>query len=454
MSAPSWKGDGGRPTSVPALEDYAPIVGEVTLEELRLLARPLRGLRIKMVNSTRVGGGVAEILQRLVPLMGSLGITVQWDVMQGDTDFFEVTKQFHNAIHGGEYTLGEAGFDVFRRYNKRNAEALTFDEDVVVIHDPQPAALIERRRAGQRWVWRCHIDSSHPNGSVWGFLRPWIEQFDAAIFSAAMFAHNLPIPQFLFYPSIDPLSDKNRDLTEEEIDGVLARLDIPRDKPIVTQVSRFDRLKDPVGVIRAFHLARRYATCRLVLAGGGADDDPEGAQVLREARDAAGDDPDIHIVVLPPTANLEINALQRASAIIVQKSIREGFGLTVSEGLWKRKPVIAGAVGGIPEQIMHNLTGKLVHSVDGCAYQIRKLLSDPDQAERLGRHGYERVREEFLITSNLRRWLVLLNLLGQTEDIVRLEDAGATGAATTDPSTQPSPPEQNASSSASGPGGA
>lgn len=408
--------------NAPTLQDYEVVVGSATLEELRLLARPLRGLRVKMVNSTKVGGGVAEILQRLVPLMGSLGVNVQWDVIHGDADFFDVTKQFHNAIHGGEYTLGEAGFDVFRRVNRKNAETLTFDEDVVVIHDPQPAALIERRRAGQRWVWRCHIDSSAPNPMVWGFLRPWVEQYDAAIFSAAQFAHALPIPQFLFYPSIDPLSDKNRDLTEGEIAGVLERLDVPRDKPIVTQVSRFDRLKDPVGVIRAFQIARRYVVCRLVLVGGGADDDPEGAQVLRETREAAGDDPDIHVIVLPPTANFEINALQRASTIILQKSLREGFGLTVSEGLWKKKPVIAGAVGGIPEQIIHNLTGKLVHSVDGCAYQIRKVLSDPDQAELLGHQGYERVRAEFLITSNLRRWLVLLNLLGQTDDIVRLED--------------------------------
>jgi trehalose synthase len=411
-----------------ALDDFAPIIGADTIEELRLLARPLAGRRVKMINSTKVGGGVAEILQRLVPLINSLGIRVNWEVMYGDVDFFEVTKQFHNAIHGGAYTLGEEGFEVFRHYAKRNAEILSFEDDeIVVIHDPQPVALIEQRKPGQRWIWRCHIDTSNPHQQVWEFLRPWIEQYDAAIFSAAQFARKLEIPQFRFYPSIDPLSEKNRELSDADVRGVLERLAIPSDKPIVTQVSRFDRLKDPVGVIRAFQIVHRYVACRLVLAGGGADDDPEGAAVLAEVRAAAGDDPDIHIVVLPPDANFEINALQRASAIIVQKSLREGFGLTVAEGLWKKKPVIAGAVGGIPEQIIHNVTGKLVHSVDGCAYQMRQLLSDPEQARTLGHYGHERVKEEFLITSNLRRWLVLMNLVGKTEDIVHLASPDTDG---------------------------
>ena len=407
----------------PQLEDYAPIVGKERIEELRLLAEPLRGCRVHMVNSTRTGGGVAEILQRLVPLLESLGVRTTWDVIRGDQDFFEVTKQFHNAIHGGEYTLGARGFEAFARTNRTNAAAMTFDADIVVIHDPQPVALVERRRPGQRWVWRCHIDSSQPNPEVWEYLRPWVERFDAAIFSAAQFAQRLPIPQYLFHPSIDPLAEKNRELTPQEIQGVLDDLDIPSDKPIVTQVSRFDRFKDPVGVIRAFQIVRRYTPCRLVLAGGGADDDPEGALVLAETQAAAAEDPDIHVVVLPPTANFEINALQRAAAIIVQKSIREGFGLTVSEGLWKSKPVIGGAVGGIPEQITHNVTGKLVHSVDGCAYQLRQLLSDPEQAARLGRYGREWVRQEFLITSNLRRWLTLFNLLGHDDDVLALTKA-------------------------------
>ena len=413
----------------PRLEDYAPIVGEARIEELRLLAAPLRGRRVRMVNSTRIGGGVAEILQRLVPLLESLGVRVAWDVIQGDTDFFEATKQFHNAIHGGEYTLGSRGFEAFERVSRRNAETMDFDADIVVIHDPQPVALVEKRRPGQRWVWRCHIDSSQPQHEVWEFLRPWVERYDVAIFSAAQFAQRLPIRQYLFHPSIDPLSEKNRELAAAEIQGVLDDLHIPTDKPIVTQVSRFDRFKDPVGVIRAFQMARRYTPCRLVLAGGGADDDPEGALVLAETRAAAANDPDIHVVVLPPTAHFEINALQRAATIIVQKSIREGFGLTVAEGLWKSKPVIGGAVGGIPEQITHNVTGKLVHSIDGCAYQLRQLLSDPEQGARLGRYGREWVRQEFLVTSNLQRWLTLFNLLGHDEDVVSLREVQGRAAA-------------------------
>ena len=404
----------------PKLEDYAPVVGAEVLEELHLLAAPLRDRRLCMVNSTRTGGGVAEILLQLVPLLEALGVRAQWDVIRGDAEFFAATKQFHNAIHGGGYDLGSRGFEAFRRVSQMNAAAMEFDADIVVIHDPQPVALVERRRPGQKWVWRCHIDSSQPHLEVWEFLRPWIEAYDVAIFSAAQFAQRLPIPQYLFHPSIDPLSEKNRDLSETEIAGVLDELEIPRDKPIVTQVSRFDRFKDPVGVIRAFQLARHFTPCRLVLAGGGADDDPESAAVLAETQATAAGDPDIHVVVLPPTAHFEINALQRAATIIVQKSLREGFGLTVAEGLWKGKPVIGGAVGGIPEQIIHNVTGKLVHSVDGCAYQIRQLLSDPAQAELLGRYGREWVRQEFLITSNLRRWLTLFNLLEGTEEGVTI----------------------------------
>ncbi|HWP35000.1 MAG TPA: glycosyltransferase [Thermodesulfobacteriota bacterium] len=399
--------------TLPTLDAYADIVGASVIEELRLLGGRLAGRRVKMVNSTAVGGGVAEILSRLVPLLNELGVETVWEVIKGGEDFFQVTKGFHNALHGGPFDFGPEAFAHYLETNRANAAQLRFEEDFVVIHDPQPAALIEARprREGQRWIWRCHIDLSNPHQGVWDFLRPFVERYDAAIFSSPAFCQRLAIPQYLFYPSIDPLSDKNRELPEEFIDAVFARLSVPRDKPIVTQISRFDRLKDPVGVIRAFKIARRYADCRLVLAGGGASDDPEGEAVLAEVRAEAGDDPDIHILVLPPTANLEINALVRGSTIVLQKSLKEGFGLTVAEALWKRKPVIAGAVGGIPAQIIHNVTGILVHSVEGCAYQIRALLADPERARQLGEYGHERVKQEFLITSNLRRWLLLFVLL-------------------------------------------
>ena len=400
------------PVPAPHLDDYRTIVGTAELDELRFLARELKRKTMKMVNSTAVGGGVAEMLNRLVPLLGELEVTTHWDVITGGNDFFEVTKAFHNALHGSEYQLTRSAQEIFLAYNEQNRQRMQFTEDMVVIHDPQPAGLIgSRKDSPGRWVWRCHIDLSNPNPQVWEFLRPFIEQFDAAIFSSQSFARQLPIPQYLFYPCIDPLSEKNKDLDESFVQNVCDEFGVDRTRPIVTQVSRFDRLKDPVGVVQAFKLARKYVDCQLVLAGGGASDDPEGALVLKEVKEVAGDDPDIIILDLPPWCALEINALQRASTIVVQKSIKEGFGLTVTEALWKGKPTIAGAVGGIPNQIIHKLTGMLVHSVEGCAYQIRYLLTHPDFAAQLGRNGREHVKENFLMTTNVRRWLLLLRTL-------------------------------------------
>ncbi len=402
------------PVPAPHLDDYQAIVGAAQLDELRFLARGLKGKTVKMVNSTAVGGGVAEILNRLVPLLGELEVPTHWDVITGGNDFFEVTKAFHNALHGAQYELTPAAQKVFLAYNEQNRQRMQFTEDVVIIHDPQPAPLIVSRKdkdTRARWVWRCHIDLSNPNPQVWGFLRPFIEQYDAAIFSSQSFARQLPIPQYLFYPCIDPLSEKNKELDESFVQKVCDEFNIDRSRPIVTQVSRFDRLKDPVGVVQAFKLARKYVDCQLVLAGGGASDDPEGALVLKEVKEAAGDDPDIIILDLPPWCALEINAIQRASTIVVQKSIREGFGLTVTEALWKGKPTIAGAVGGIPNQMIHKLTGMLVHSVEGCAYQIRYLLTHPEFAAQLGRNGREHVKENFLMTSSVGRCLLLLRIL-------------------------------------------
>jgi trehalose synthase len=291
---------------------------------------------------------------------------------------------------------------------------MEFDEDFVVIHDPQPLALITERRSGsQRWVWRCHIDLSNPNTNVWDFLKSWVDRYDASLFSSPRFTRGLRIPQYLFYPTIDPLADKNRELEPEFVHAVLEHFQIDLLRPILTQISRFDRLKDPVGVIRAYRLVKRYEDCQLVLAGGSATDDPEGAAVLAEVEEAAARDPDIHILNLPPWSHLEINALQRGSTIVIQKSLREGFGLTVSEALWKKKPVVASAVGGIPSQVIHKLTGMLVHSVEGTAYQIRFLLANPSLARTLGENGHQHVKEHFLLTQNLRRYLVLFLILLQ-----------------------------------------
>jgi trehalose synthase len=402
------------PPPPPHLDDYASIVGHAQIESLRFLAHELRGRSVKMVNSTALGGGVAEMLNRLVPLLSELEVPTHWDVITGGNDFFEVTKAFHNALHGSAYELTQAAKDIFLMYTEQNRQRMHFDEDTVVIHDPQPVGLVRSRdKSPASWVWRCHLDLSNPDAKVWGFLRPFVDQYDAAIFSSQSFAQHLPIPQYLFYPCIDPLSEKNKELSDAQIQQVCDDFGIDRSRPIVTQVSRFDRLKDPVGVVNAYKLAKKYVDCQLVLAGGGASDDPEGAAVLQEVRDTAGDDPDIIILDLPPWCAFQINAIQRASTIIVQKSLKEGFGLTVTEALWKGKPTIAGAVGGIPNQIIHKLTGVLVHSVEGCAFQIRYLLTHPEFARTIGANGREHVKENFLMTSNLKRWLLLFRILGE-----------------------------------------
>jgi trehalose synthase len=401
-----------QPPPPPRLDDYEPIIGKPELDELRFLARPLRGRTVKMVNSTSVGGGVAEMLNRLIPLLSELEVGTRWDVITGGNDFFEVTKAFHNALHGGEYVLTKEARDIFLMYNEQNRQRMEFAEDLFVIHDPQPLGLIRSRERNRgKWMWRCHIDLSNPHPEVWGFLRPMVEEYDATVFSSPAFSRQLMAPQYLFYPCIDPLSEKNKELDAAYIQKVCDDFGIDRSRPIVTQISRFDRLKDPVGVIQAYKLAKKYVDCQLVLAGGGATDDPEGAIVLQEVMEAAGEDPDVIILNLPPWSALEINALQRASTIVVQKSLKEGFGLTVTEALWKGKPTIASAVGGIPTQVIHKLTGVLVHSIEGCAYQIRYLLTHPEFAEQMGKNGREHVKENFLMTSNVKRWLLLFQIM-------------------------------------------
>jgi len=400
-------------TRIP-LDDYAGLHGAGEIEELRALAKPLRGRSIEMINSTAIGGGVAEILNRLVPLAEELDLHFQWDVMTGGEDFFDVTKSFHNALHGGPYPASPRDFEIFLAYTERNRAALPLDSEFVVIHDPQPAALIDARKPGSNhWVWRCHIDLSHPHRAVWDFLEKFVSRYDGAMFSSPEFSRQLPIPQYLFYPAIDPLSEKNQDLEPEFIAQVLARFRIDPMRPILTQISRFDRLKDPAGVIRAYRIVKRYCDCQLVLAGGSASDDPEGAIVLKEVLREADNDPDIRVIELPAWAPLEVNALQRASTIVIQKSLREGFGLTVSEALWKKKPVVGSAVGGIPIQIIHKHTGLLAHSVEGTAYQIRFLLSHPEIAAKLGERGHQHVKENFLITQKLKRYLTLFLALAR-----------------------------------------
>lgn len=406
------------------LDAYEPVVGRQVLDELRYLADRLKGRRIQHVNSTKIGGGVAEILARLVPLLTELGLPSRWDVIHGDAAFFRVTKTVHNALHGQPAAFTRRDARTFLDTTARALKTFAWDGDIIFIHDPQPAGLIQAKPAhGGRWIWRCHVDVSAPRLEVWRFLERFVNRYDAAVFSAPQFAQRLAIRQFLIAPSIDPLSDKNRELAPETIQAVLQRLAIPMDKPLVTQVSRFDRLKDPVGVIEAFRLVRRTADCRLLLVGGGASDDPEGAQVVAEVRTRAHDDPDILVRELPPTSHVEINALQRASAVIIQKSLREGFGLTVSEALWKGKPVVASAVGGIPLQIAHKHSGLLCRSIEGAAFAVKQLLNSPRYAQQLGERGREHVRQNFLLTRHLKEYLLLLVAVERAGDVIHLNNA-------------------------------
>jgi trehalose synthase len=400
------------------LEEYVPIVGQSIIDDLRLLAEKLQGTSIQHINSTAVGGGVAEILNRMVPLLRELGVDVHWDLIKGGDQFFAVTKKFHNALHGRDEEITRRDFDVFLETSEENIRGVNVHGDVMFIHDPQPIALV-RRKNHNKWVWRCHIDVSTPNRRVWKFLREFVDKYDASVFSAPSFSQKLPVRQFLIAPSIDPLSDKNRELPPETITAVLEKYDIPGDKPIVTQISRFDRLKDPVGVIKAYLQVKRYMDCQLVLAGGTANDDPEGPAVLAEVREHARRDPDIHVLLLPQD-DVEVNALQRASTIIVQKSIREGFGLTVAEALWKTKPVVASNVGGIPLQITHKYSGLLCHSVEGAAFQIKQLLASPEYARKLAMNGHEHVKNNFLLTRHLRDYMLVFLSLYHSGDIVYL----------------------------------
>jgi len=400
------------------IEEYIPIVGQSIIDDLKLLAERLKGKVVQHINSTPVGGGVAEILNCMIPLLRELGIDTRWDVIKGGEQFFEVTKKFHNALHGRAEEISQRDFEIFMETSQQNLENVNTYGDIVFVHDPQPIGLI-KKKAVNKWLWRCHVDVSNPNERVWRFLMDFIVQYDSAVFSAPAFSRKLPIRQFLISPSIDPLSDKNKELPQETIDSVLRKYNIKKDKPIITQISRFDRLKDPVGVIEAYLQVKKYINCQLILAGGTAEDDPEGLKVLEEVKEKAGMDKDIHILLLPHN-NIEVNALQRASDVIIQKSLREGFGLTVAEALWKAKPVVASNVGGIPLQIKHKYSGLLCHSIEGAAFAIKQLFNSPEYARKLGENGREHIRNNFLLTRHLRDYMLLFLSLYHTEDVVYL----------------------------------
>ncbi len=357
----------------------------------------------------------------MVPLLNELGINAKWDVIKGGEKFFKVTKKFHNALHGRPEEIGPEDFTIFLETSEMNNKTMELAGDILFIHDPQPIALVNRKDSlNAKWIWRCHIDVSSPDPKVWSFLRPFIDRYDASVFSAPAFSQELPIRQFLISPSIDPLSDKNKELSKETIEEVLNRFSLDLEKPMVTQISRFDYLKDPLGVIDAFEIVQRYVDCQLVLAGGEATDDPESKEVLVKVRERASMNPDVHVLAIPSGSDVEINALQRASSVILQKSIKEGFGLTVTEALWKAKPVVASAVGGITLQVAHKYSGLLCHSVEGAAYAIKQVLQNPDYAKKLGENGREHVKQNFLLTRHLRDYLLLFLSLYHEGDVIHL----------------------------------
>jgi len=399
---------------------YVGISPKSDLLLLQMLGAKLRNRSFLHVNSTRSGGGVAEILQRMIPIISELGIDARWEIIEGDPEFFDITKKIHNALQGNPEKITEKMWKYHYEINKSNVKNLSLEADTVLIHDPQPAPLIEFRRNGQ-WIWRCHIDLSNPQTQVWDYLRRYCEKYNAVIFSVAKFTRTMPVDKFIITPSIDPVSDKNRELTVDEINETFNKFKIPVDRPIILQVSRFDRFKDPIGAIKAFRIVKKYNDCILVLAGSPATDDPEGEIVLNEVKEYASNDPDIYVLLLPPFSDRDINALQRIATIVLQKSVKEGFGLTVSEAMWKGKPVIGGAVGGIPLQIIHGVTGFLVNSAEGAAFRIRQLLNSPEMSKKMGESAREHVRKNFLITRQIRDYLsVWYSLENKGKSIIEL----------------------------------
>ncbi len=408
------------------MEAYARVAGKDVIEHICQLSARLKGMRVVHVNSTKLGGGVAEILTKLVPLMNELGIETAWEVITGNGEFFQCTKNMHNALQGETVIIPESLLQSYEYINSKNAEALrnTLEEaDFVFIHDPQPAPLLKfcPNRKG-KWIWRCHIDVSHPYLAVWKYLRKFVSGYDASVFSLADFSKPLPHPQYIIPPSIDPLSEKNIDLDESEIKGIHEQFELDPLRPVMLQVSRFDRFKDPFGVIEAYRLTKTFLpNMQLVLAGGGAADDPEGEIVLGEVRTAARDDPDIHIIELPPDAPRTINALQRLADIVLQKSTREGFGLTVTEAMWKGKAVIGGDTGGIRLQVVNHQTGFRVSTPEGAALRIRYLMHHPEILYEMGQRAREFVRNNFLITEQLRELLTLIvGLVHGTDERIEL----------------------------------
>ncbi len=394
-----------------SLAEYASIVGDDVIAEIEALAKPLRGARVAHISATAFGGGVAEILHTLVPLMCDVGLLAEWRVISGSERFFGITKGMHNALQGGQFTLTQAMQDDYMRTNQSNAASFEGAFDFIVIHDPQPAPLRSLIHGGGTWIWRCHIDLTAAQPAMWQFLQPFIETYDAAIFTMPAFAKpELRVKNVaIIPPAIDPFSPKNIALPVDRVAATVATAGVDPLRPTLLQVSRFDPWKDPLSVIDVYRAVRTEVPgIQLVMLGAMALDDPEGKTIFQLANEYANGDPDIHLLT-NSGGSAEVNAFQRQASVILQKSVREGFGLTVTEGLWKERPVVANNVGGIPLQIEDGVTGYLVTNTEQCVERVLTILQHPDAAIQLGRRGREVVRRNFLSTANLRNYLRLFH---------------------------------------------
>ena len=401
-----------------SLDAYAPVVGAEAVAELRRLASPLKGLRVVHINATPYGGGVSELLRSLVPLKRDLGLETDWRIIAGDERFFSVTKGLHNALQGAKFALTAEVREIYMAYSLRNAESLRTPYDVVIVHDPQPAALRSLRRDYQAtWIWRCHIDTSQPDPDAWRFLQPFLAAYDAAVFTMREFVPpDFPVPRvYTMAPGIDPLSPKNMSIPLDIARRAIGWLGVDVERPFVAQVARFDPWKDPLGVVEAYRLVRQEEpSLQLVLVGSMALDDPEAWEIYHRIMDAKGDDRGIHVLTnLTGVSNFEVNAFQRLAKVVIQKSIREGFGLVISEALWKGTPVVAGRTGGIPLQAPKGVGGFLVQTIEETAERVLYLLQHEDEARELAERGREHVRQHFLITRLIADELRMLReLLG------------------------------------------
>ncbi len=390
---------------LPKIEDYEQIVGTQTIERIRAKAKPLHGLHVTNVNSTYYGGGVSQLLSSMTLLMDSIGIETGWRTVHGPPDFFSLTKKMHNALQGGEINLTERKMELYEEVAYENSIRNHLDHDVVIVHDPQPLPMINCYSKKSPWIWRCHIDLSNPHQGLWNYLTPFVEKYDAVILSIDDYRQELTTPQLFFMPAIDPFSIVNREMDENEIDERLKHYSIPTDLPLVVQVSRFDRWKDPEGVIKAFKVARKEVDCTLVLVGNVATDDPEGEDVYKSLLDSREE----RIVILSIQDGALVNALQRKATVVLQKSIKEGFGLTVTEAMWKGTPVIGGNVGGIRCQIKDADNGFLVDSNEEAAERIAQIIQDASLQEKMGQKAKESVRKQFLMTRLIEQYLDLFN---------------------------------------------